>query len=68
MITELQLSMVSRHLTRAMLEFTDLKNESEHQLKMWYHNFTEAHYAVDELEKSTVLKRLFFRRWIDQIV
>jgi hypothetical protein len=32
-----------------MVEFTDLKNESEHQLTMWYHKFLEAPYAVDAL-------------------
>jgi hypothetical protein len=33
-----------------MLEFTDLENESERQLTMWYHKFLEAPYTVDELE------------------
>jgi hypothetical protein len=60
MITELQLSMVCRHLICGMLEFTDLKNESEHQLTMWYHKFLEAPYAVDELEASKEFMPAFY--------
>ena len=40
-----------------MLELTEQKSESEHQLTMWYHNFSEILYTLDALEMNETASR-----------
>ena len=44
----------------AIMLFRKLERESEHQLKMWYHNFSEPLRTVDALEASVKCAIIFY--------